>query len=223
MKTQIKKKLPDLVILPLPSFDSNHLCHHLLQALLLWGSPGREPDYHAGDDHHLHQQDGGLAPHIWHQNDRHLACPLPNGSIRWGCTSYRYGVPKGRTLIWWDGQGKDCLGIIFWQETGQEGNWQRHPKLDPQHIELQSTFIEKLRLVEKLQQKKETMKVKSWLMIFQRGLRCRLSCLEAILYTLWWLLCSTMMAFEAFHNLVGVMSRVICSNLWLRQYFFWNR
>ena len=23
-----------------------------------------EPDHHAGDDHHLHQQDGGLAPHL---------------------------------------------------------------------------------------------------------------------------------------------------------------
>ena len=51
-------------LLPLPSFDSNHLCHHLLQALLLRGGLERKPDHHASDDHHLHQQDGELAPHL---------------------------------------------------------------------------------------------------------------------------------------------------------------
>ena len=36
---------------------------------LLRGSLEREPNHHAGDDHHLHQQDGGLAPHLCCQDD----------------------------------------------------------------------------------------------------------------------------------------------------------
>ena len=65
-----------------PAHD--HLCHHLLQAVLLWGRPHSEPDQHAGDDDHLHQRDGEAAPHLLPQDDWLLVDILPAGALCWG-------------------------------------------------------------------------------------------------------------------------------------------
>ena len=50
-----------------------------------------EPDNHAGDDDNLHQQDGVPAPHLEHQDDQHLACPLPDLDCFANCRGVEQG------------------------------------------------------------------------------------------------------------------------------------
>ena len=96
MEIKFKRKITSEMMTTFnPSLD-DHLCHHILQAFLLWGSLEREPDHHAGDDHHLHEQDGKPSPHLRHQDDWHLADLLPNLSFCWGCLAHRYGISKSR-------------------------------------------------------------------------------------------------------------------------------
>ena len=51
---------------------------------------------------------GGLAPHLGHQDDRHLVDPLPTGSLHFAprCSSHRYGVLQagGRQPTNWHGE-----------------------------------------------------------------------------------------------------------------------
>ena len=65
----------DLLALCLAHDD--HLCHHLLQAFLLWGRPLCEPDQHVGHDDHLHQCHGETPFDLLPQDDWHLADFLP--------------------------------------------------------------------------------------------------------------------------------------------------
>ena len=66
MEIKFKRKImrDDDDLSALHASHDDHLRHHLLQALLLRGSLECEPDNHAGDDNNLHQQDGGLTPHL---------------------------------------------------------------------------------------------------------------------------------------------------------------
>ena len=72
----------------------HHLHHYLLWPA--WGCHCCEPYHHAGDNHHLHQQEKssvllvkmvvitrGTAPHLWHEDDRHLVDLLLGCSIPW--------------------------------------------------------------------------------------------------------------------------------------------
>ena len=54
---------------PLPPPHDDHLCHNLLQAVLLRGRPYREADQHVGHDDHLHQCHGETPFDLLPQDD----------------------------------------------------------------------------------------------------------------------------------------------------------